>query len=319
VSAGQGILQVVGKNRTAMKNTQLIENDFAVSVGQRSERGVKAENEDAIGIRIPGNALLATKGMVAAIADGVSTAEAGREASQTCIRNFLFDYYATPEAWSVKRSAQEVLTALNRWLYSQGRRFTDEHKGYISTFSVLIIKSCTAHIFHVGDTRVYRIRDGELELLTRDHATVVSEKKTYLARAMGMDVQLGVDYRTVDTLTGDQFLLTTDGVHDFLRESQLLALLASESDCESQCDAILQAALASGSNDNLSCQVVRVERLAQKSADELCRDLTALPFPPDLEKGMVLDGYEILDIIHASNRSQLYRVKDIKTATVLVI
>ena len=97
-----------------------------LSVGQSSVAGVKAENEDAIGIRIPDGNLLATKGAVAVIADGVSAAEAGREASHTCVYNFLSDYFSTPESWSVKQSAQQVLTALNRWLYGRGQGMADK-------------------------------------------------------------------------------------------------------------------------------------------------------------------------------------------------
>ena len=95
------------------------------TIGQHSAPGVKPINEDAIGIRIPDAQLLTSKGAVAVIADGVSSAEAGREASEACVRNFLSDYYSTPDSWSVKKSAQQILTALNRWLYGQSQRCLD--------------------------------------------------------------------------------------------------------------------------------------------------------------------------------------------------
>ena len=80
-----------------------VQNDLSITVGQCSSAGVKAINEDAIGIRIPDGHLLATKGAVAVIADGVSAAEAGREASEACVRNLLSDYFSTPDSWSVKK------------------------------------------------------------------------------------------------------------------------------------------------------------------------------------------------------------------------
>jgi serine/threonine protein phosphatase PrpC len=170
---------------------------LGLSVGQHSVAGCKAQNEDAIGIRIPNGKLLASKGAAAVIADGVSAAEAGREASETCVSNFLSDYFSTPDVWTVKKSAQQVLTALNRWLYGRGQGYGDNQKGYVTTMSTLVFKSHTAHMFHIGDSRIYRLRDGELEQLTKDHATPISDHQTYLTRAVGLDVRLDVDYRAV--------------------------------------------------------------------------------------------------------------------------
>ena len=72
-----------------------VSGELNFSVGQRSVAGIKAINEDAIGIRIPKGNLLTTKGAVAVISDGVSAAEAGKEASETCVHNFISDYYST--------------------------------------------------------------------------------------------------------------------------------------------------------------------------------------------------------------------------------
>jgi len=106
---------------------------FHVTVAQATNAGIKPRNEDCIGIQIPKEPALTIKGMVAVIADGVSSAEAGKEASESCVRNFISDYLSTPDSWSVKTSAQKVLTALNRWLYGQGQHFINAHKGYISS------------------------------------------------------------------------------------------------------------------------------------------------------------------------------------------
>lgn len=164
-------------------------------VGQYSCPGLKIDNEDAIGIRLPEGILLSTKGAAAVIADGVSAAEAGKEASETCVRSFLGDYFSTPDTWTVKKSTSQVLIAPNRWLYSRGREFHHGKKGYVSTLSCIIFKSHTAHIFHVGDSRIYRYRQGKLDQLTRDHRTDINDTDSYLVRAMGLDVSLDVDYR----------------------------------------------------------------------------------------------------------------------------
>ena len=293
-----------------------VDASLTFAVGQCSRAGVKPVNEDAIGIRIPEGELLATKGVVAVIADGVSAAEAGREASETCVRNFLSDYYSTPEVWSVKKSARQVLTSLNRWLYGQSLRFADEHKGFVCTLSIAIFKSQSVHLFHVGDTRVYRYRGGELQQLTRDHALPVSESQSYLTRAMGLDVHLDVDYQRHELELGDIFFLSTDGVHDKLSSGDIGSALGRHpDDWEQVAEGLIDAALENGSTDNLSAQILRVERLPALQVDDVVSRLTSLPFPPFLQAGMVLDGYRIERELHASSRSQLYLVRDVESGT----
>lgn len=288
--------------------------NLALSVGQFSSAGRKAHNEDAIGIRLPEGNLLTTKGAAAIIADGVSTAEAGQEASQTCVTAFLSDYFSTPESWSVKHSAAQVLNALNRWLYSRGRGFHDQTRGYITTMSAVVFKSRQAHLFHVGDSRIYRLRAGELEQLSSDHSTPVAHGQAYLARAMGLDVRLDVDYKAVALEVGDLFLLTTDGIHDTLPHSRLADLAGREhQSLEARCETLASEALQAGSRDNLSCQLLQVDRLPDENIDEVISRLTDLSFPPFLEPGMVLDGLKILRELHASTRSQVYRVEDLES------
>jgi serine/threonine protein phosphatase PrpC len=295
--------------------------DQQFTLGQTSHKGAKAQNEDAIGIRIPQGIIQSHKGSVAIIADGVSAAEAGKEASETCVRNFLSDYYSTPDTWSVKQSTTKVLTALNRWLYSQGQRFSDAQKGYISTLSCIIFKSNTAHIFHVGDSRVYRLRDGALEQLTRDHATAVSPTQSYLVRAMGLDVKLDVDYRSIDIEQNDIFFLSTDGIHDFISDQQLRNHLKplkelQTANFEDSCQQLVNMALEQNSNDNLSCQIIRIDKLPSQDLNDVHQRLTDLPFPPELAVGMSIDGLRIEKELHASNRSQLYKVVDIESGEV---
>jgi len=285
-----------------------------VTAAQATEAGLKAQNEDCIGLRIPDQHLLTMKGITAVIADGVSAAEAGKEASETCVRNFISDYYTTPDAWSVKTAGQKILDALNRWLYSQSH--SQGHKrGYVSTFSTLILKSQQGYLFHVGDTRIYRLRDGELICLTRDHSTSIDEQTTYLARAMGMDNRLEVDFKNFDLEEGDIFLLSTDGVHDFLPEKILQGMVRSlvgkaQHEFDHVSHQLIEQALKNGSNDNLSCQIIRVDKLPDANNQEVYKRLSQLKFPPPLEIGQSLDGMKVLKELHASQRSQIYLVEN---------
>jgi len=289
-------------------------------VGQHSDAGVKGENEDACGIHIPAGELLLTKGAAAVVADGMSGAEAGREAAETCVQGLLADYYSTPESWSVKRSGSRVLGALNRWLYGRGQRQYGGPKGLVSTLSALVIKSATAHLFHVGDSRIYRLQGGELEQLTRDHQVRAAGNHTYLARAVGIDHHLDIDYRTLPVERGDGFCLTTDGVHGVLAEEELAALLARHrGDPEAAARAVVEAAKAAGSQDNLTCQVVEVARLAADDEASFYRRLTELPFPPPLEPGQTVDGYRVLRELHASKRTQIYLALDVDSEAKVVL
>lgn len=289
----------------------LINSQLELSVGQASTTGLKSQNEDCIGMCIPNQPALTTKGVVSIIADGVSAAEAGKEASETCVRNFISDYYATPDAWSVKTRGQKILFALNRWLVGQS-----QIKGHISTLSCLILKSQSAYIFHIGDTRIYRLRNNTFECLTHDHCTRLNKDTTYLARAMGMDSHLEVDFQTFDTQLNDLFFLSTDGIHDYLSEknihSQLSLCLAQgpQTNYENTCQNLIEQALDAGSTDNLSCQIIRIDTLPNANSQEIYQKMYDLTFPPILKSGQSIDGFEVIKEIHSSQRSQVYLVKD---------
>ncbi|NOZ11066.1 MAG: bifunctional protein-serine/threonine kinase/phosphatase [Gammaproteobacteria bacterium] len=277
-----------------------------------SEAGIKPVNEDACGIRIPEGALRNTKGIAAVVADGISGSEAGKEASSACVQGFLTDYFSTPETWSVKNSGGKVLAALNRWLYGQGHRLYQSDRALVTTFSALVIKSNSAYLFHVGDTRIYRLRANEFICLTHDHRIRLSGDKNYLGRAMGVDLHIDIDFRIDPTEVGDTYLLTTDGIHDYLEQSAIEEILNRyRDDPKVGVRTLGKAALENGSRDNVTCQILRIDRLPNQDEHEFYRHLTELPFPPPLEVGMVLDGYKILREIHASKRTQIYVALDV--------
>ena len=284
----------------------ILNGQMALTVGQSTHAGKKSQNEDCIGLRIPNQPALTLKGAVAVIADGVSAAEAGKEASEMCVRNFISDYYTTPDVWAVKTAGQKILLALNRWLVGQS-----QIKGHISTLSALILKSQTGYIFHVGDTRIYRLRGHDFECLTQDHCIKINDETVYLSRAMGMDSRLEMDYQQFDLQTGDVFFLSSDGIHDYLTDKTILQnLLQAGANYEATCQSLIELALAAGSLDNLSCQILRIDKLPTEESQEIFQKIHDLRFPPILDVGQSLDGYVVIKELHASQRSQLYLVKD---------
>ena len=142
-------------------------NSLQINSAHYSIAGIKPRNEDSCGLVIPNEPLLTAKGIAAIVADGMSASDDGKQASEGCVKSFLSDYFSTPETWSVKSSGQKILSALNRWLHGQGQRQFQNNQGMVTTLSALIFKSNTAYIFHIGDTRIYRLRDQELEQIGR--------------------------------------------------------------------------------------------------------------------------------------------------------
>ncbi|GAA5494758.1 serine/threonine-protein kinase PknD [Rubritalea halochordaticola] len=291
-----------------------------VTVGQSCLAGTKDQNEDCTGVRIGAGEDLRTKGVAAVVADGVGAASGSKVASETCVQGFLSDYFSTPDSWTVKTSAQRVMDGLNRWLYGQGHAegLSDE-KGYVSTLSAMVLRSRTAFIFHIGDTRVYRMRDGVMEQLTRDHRSVVSRQTSYLNRAMGLNLSLKVDYKEVDLEVGDCFLLCSDGVHDWMTDDLISEVLLSSKGLEHTAAELTERALAAGSDDNVTSLLLRVDELPESDMEEAARILGERPFPPLLDPGMKLDGLEVEEILVESTRSQLYRVTDLENGRELVM
>lgn len=291
-----------------------------ISIGQFSDIGKKETNDDSYGVLTPEGSQLLTKGIAMAIADGVSTSEAAKAASETCIKSFLGDYYSTHDSWTVRTSVERVLTAMNRWIYSQNETQYLSDRGMLSTFSALVLKSACAYLFHVGDSRIYLARDGNIEALTTDHSLRVSRNKEYLARAIGFSPFLKVDHLTVPVQPGDYFIFTTDGVHNNLAEARFLALIEQNSEnLDDAAKAIVKEALANGSQDNLTCQIVRADDPGKPDEETYLKRLSALPFPPDLFPGMEFEGYRIIREMHASNRTQIYLAVDAETGAQVVL
>jgi len=295
----------------------MMERCLKVTVGQCSDKGIKDLNQDFHGVAIPQEPQLSSKGIVIALADGISSSTVSQIASAAAINGFLSDYYCTSETWSVKQSAQRVLYATNSWLHSQTRQSQyryDKDKGYVCTFSCLIIKSNTAHVFHVGDTRVYRLHDTSMEQLTNDHRLWISEDKSYLSRALGIDQQLDIDYQTFAVSKGEIYMLATDGVHEFVSANDIIASIKQSGDnLDLAAQTIVDKALANKSDDNLTIQILRIDDLPDQGLNEVQLQITDLPFPPELDARMEFDGYEIIRGLHSTSRSHVFLAKDIES------
>lgn len=300
--------------------------ELKISAGQYSDKGRKEANQDFHGIYVPKEPQLSAKGIAIALADGISSSAVSDVASQYAVTGFLEDYYCTSEAWSVKTSAERILSATNSWLHAQTQKSQyryDKDKGYVCTLSAMVIKSTTAHIFHVGDSRIYRLRGKALEQLTTDHRVWISQGQSYLGRALGIKPQLEIDYQTQQVEQGDIFLLATDGVYEHVSEHDMASIIRSNADAleglDASAKAIVDKALQQGSADNLTAQVVRVDALPRGQAAEMVQQLSGLPLPPILAPRMAFDGYTIIREVHGSSRSHIYLATDDETGALVIL
>ncbi|MGM4888977.1 protein kinase domain-containing protein [Tardiphaga sp. 20_F10_N6_6] len=295
--------------------------ELTISIGQHSDRGRKDTNQDFHGALIPTEPLLSLKGIAVVIADGISSSAVSGEASESAVKSFLTDYYCTSESWSVKTSAQRVIAATNSWLQSQtqrGRYHYDKDRGYVCTLSAMVIRARAAHIFHVGDSRIYRVSDRALEQLTTDHRVVISAEQSYLARALGINPQIEIDYQALQIDAGDVYVLATDGVYDFVGARFITSAIADHADdLDAAAKSIVDEAYAQNSPDNLTVQIVRIDAAPDGEASDIL--MSQLPLPPLLEARMAFDGYRIVRELHGSSRSHIYLAVDVESGEQVVI
>lgn len=279
-------------------------------IGYSTETGPRSRNEDFGGYVAPESDASAIKGCLVALADGVSGGTHGREAAEATVRNLLGDYYATPDTWETSHSLNTLLQSTNRWLNGQtaSRR---EVGGMACTLSALVFRGRRYTLVHVGDTRIYRLRNHQLEQLTLDHVWETPGMEHVLKRAMGLDHHLVLDFSEGEIIQGDIFLIVCDGVWQPLGQMELHRLLELHSEPESAARALTREALQQGGQDNASAMVIRVDDLDEAGSPAELRASSHLPLPGNLTPGARLDDFIIDAILYESRESLLYKARRI--------
>ncbi len=290
-----------------------------VTLGQHSLAGAgKSINQDFHGAMLPEGSLRRSKGIAVALADGIGSSKVSQIASAAAVRGFLDDYYATSEAWSVRRSAQRVLDATNSWLHAQTMRSDarfDKDSGYVCTFSALILKGRELHLLHVGDARVYRLHAQALEPLTEDHRVHLSSVESYLGRALGAGPNVEIDYRCWEAEVGEVYLLATDGAYAHLDAATVHGALAKcGDDFDAAARLIAQAAHAQGnyegSSDDSTVQLLRIDELPRPDATQLLQQREGLALAPPLGPRASFEGFTLVRELHVSSRSHVHLATD---------
>ncbi|RUR36598.1 bifunctional protein-serine/threonine kinase/phosphatase [Vreelandella populi] len=293
-----------------------------ISYGQAFVAPDRRLHRSSMSVRFPDAPLLKVKGGCAVISDSVSRNTLAKQAGDLSVRGFLADYFSTPDHWDTKTSATRVLRALNSWCYSQSQHVKEG--GFVSSMSVIVFRKREAHLFHMGDTLVFRLRGAEFEQLTRDHITDIGGYH-YPSRALGMDGSVDIDYTHLGLKQGDIFLFTTRGVRGTLLPSDYVRLIRQDvSDLDAACERLAseakQRAQERGYGGDQFCfQLVRIDELPEESPDDPGLIYGDLPIPPELAPGERLDGLEVIEVLSRNAQSRVYRVRDVYTEREMVM
>lgn len=216
---------------------------------------------------------LARRGLVFVVCDGMGGHEAGQIASELACKTFL-DVYLNHPGSLPEPALRDAVKAANRYVYEVSVTVPDR-RGMGTTLSALCLIQDRAHIAQVGDSRVYRLRDGVLAMLTRDHTWVnevvtsgmmsredaeVHPYRHMLTRAIGTEQVVVAELFDYDLLVGDTFLLCSDGLTNHLDKVALETILRDRAPADAAWE-MVNMALAEGGSDNCTVIVVRVDAL----------------------------------------------------------
>lgn len=288
------------------------------TVGQSSLTGPRTRNEDYVGVVTPVSEQLSIKGALMAVADGVSGNAGGGEASEMTMRTVTSDYYATPDTWEPLTALDKVLNAANRWLIAQASANRDM-AGMATTLSLLVLRGQRYYSAHVGDTRIYLLRDGKLKQLTTDHVWDRPDMRHVLKRAVGLDRHLEVDFAEGALQVGDVFALMSDGVWDVLGEKNIHKTLSLYDNPQMICDHLTKLAIEKGSTDNSTAVAVKIMQLGEDTLSELLAGGKHLNLPNKLHIGEIIDDFEVVEVLHESRASLLYKVRHTATKQLFVL
>lgn len=243
---------------------------FRVESAGRSDVGcVREKNEDAFVVE-PDFGLYA-------VCDGMGGHVGGQVASQTAIATLL---EAMRFGRHDPRDADPLVSAIlaaNRAVHTKGRERPELHN--MGTTVVAIREDGDLlHLCHVGDSRIYRLRQGRFEQVTRDHsllnlyqddpalaARFGPAQKNMIVRALGLRAEVEVEHRTVAAEDGDLYLLCSDGLTDMVPDwilSELLGDVAAGGSSLDECaEAMIRAALSNGGVDNVTAVVVELREI----------------------------------------------------------
>jgi serine/threonine protein phosphatase PrpC len=280
-----------------------------VEVGQASQRGGRAHNEDYAASYVGTAAERLSTGVIAALADGMGGARGGRTAAEVTVRGFIDACLGQAATLGTARIGARAVDAVNRWVHALGR--TDGAlNGMACTLSALVLVGRRAHVVHVGDSRAYRLRDDKLTLLTRDHTLGAPGTTHALTRAIGAQDILRADHAAEASRVHDRYLLCSDGVHGTLSWQQIHAALCRRAAPQETARQLVDEAAVVPNADNCTAIVIDVLALPATQYSDLEHSLRERPLRAPPSSGAVIDDYLLGEMLGDGPYTRVFRAID---------
>jgi serine/threonine protein phosphatase PrpC len=243
----------------------------------RSEIGhARENNEDKFDFYEPDEEpLLAARGSVYLVCDGMGGHNAGQIASELAAKQFLHAYYHL--GGTAQEAARHAILQAHHYIAEMASKIPSRY-GMGTTLTALILKQDEGILAHVGDSRCYRLREGAFEQLSRDHTLVAHlaaqgiltpeqakyhPQRNVIRQAVGVadpSEPLEPDIETFALQAGDLYLLCSDGLTDMVDDAEIEAILRDEPPTRAAWR-LVDRALANGGRDNITVALVRVAAL----------------------------------------------------------
>lgn len=252
-------------NNAMVQDMRTSGQDGILDFGSRTDIGlVREHNEDSLVANPP----------LFAVCDGMGGHEAGEVASEIAIATIANNAPRVPDADALGRSVEDANLAIIRAVNEGIGR-----EGMGTTCTAAVLEGERLVIAQAGDSRAYLLHNGMLQQLTHDHSLVAdmveageilpSEARThpwrsYITRALGLDPKMEADIYELNVATGDRLMLCSDGLYSMVDDSNIARILGDEPSAQNACDALVEAALEAGGQDNVSVIVVDAQGSAAK-------------------------------------------------------
>jgi PPM family protein phosphatase len=252
-------------------------NDALQIVSATDPGRVRAHNEDCVESRPELGVVVLADGMggynAGEVASGMATSLIASGLSTTWTPGALKNLDRSGATALAHTRLQEQVTAANTAIFEAALR--DPHcAGMGTTLVVCLFYDDFVSVAHIGDSRLYRMRNDVLEQLTRDHSLLQeqidagliskedarqSHNKNLVTRALGIDPEVDAEIHTYDVMEGDIYLLCSDGLNDMIDDDEMqMTLIALRSNLELTAQQLVQAANDAGGRDNISVMLIKV-------------------------------------------------------------
>jgi serine/threonine protein phosphatase PrpC len=298
---------------------------------------VRQKNEDSIGFWQPETPeLVRTVGIVAVIADGVGGTGRGEVASQLAVQTTLNALKGTKEEQEPADLLRIIFNEANKLVYDASMQNHEEGR-MATTLTVSIFRHDEVTIGHVGDSRVYLVRNGTLRRLTSDHSYVAlqvklglvkerdamaSPMRSMITRSIGQDLICGYDVFKQTLEKGDVLVQCTDGLYSVVVDDEICEV-AGHVEAAQACTELIARAEKRGADDNISVQVIRINEIEHRhfyrGAPYYVKS-NPQTVSNEIQPGFVLDNrFEITELINRSGMGSIFKANDLKTGLTVAI